>query len=427
MDPFNLPKNFLFGTATSGFQIEGNNNHSSWHDWINSGHIKNYLKNQTFCDHWNRIDEDIGLIKKLNSKTYRMGLEWSRIEPKEGIFDKEVIEHYIYEIKKIKDNKIKPLVTLHHFSNPVWFENKGGWLNKRGINYFLNYTGYIVDILSDYVQDWITINEPNIYLGMGYLKGYWPPGKKLALFKYLHCAQNMITAHRKAYNIIHETGIKKNVMMNVGVAHHIRNFKPLNKNIFNKKIIQLLNYYFHDLFLDHMTVEYINKKSDKNIIKEKYADFLGINYYTMDTIGISFNLHKKSSDSEIKNNLGWEVYPEGLFDICSKYYLRYNLPIYITENGICDNNDSMRIKFIYDHVFQIKKLIDAGINIQRYYHWSLIDNFEWLEGLKARFGLIHIDYNTLKRTIKKSGFFYSELSRNNLISKEMIKKYNLIE
>ena len=417
MQQFDLPKNFLFGTATSSFQIEGNNNNCNWYNWINSGHIKNSLKNQFFCDHWNKIDEDIDLFKKLNSRTYRMSIEWSRVEPKEGIFDKKAIEHYKYEIKKLKKYKIIPMVTLHHFTNPIWFENKGGWQNKINIDYFLNYAGFIIDNLSDIVQDWITINEPNVYLSMGYMKGTWPPGKKVSLCKYLKCAKNIINAHQKTYELIHKTGHNKNIKMNVGVAHHIRFFKPVNNNFINKKVIQILDYYFHDLFIDRMTLKHKNK------LKIKYADFMGINYYTGDIIGIPFNSSKKSLEIKMKNDLGWLVYPEGLFDICFKYYQKYNLPIYITENGICDNDDQLRIKFIYDHVFQIKKLIEAGVDVQRYYHWSSIDNFEWLEGINARFGLIHINYNNLQRTIKKSGYFYSELSKNNSITDKMIKKY----
>lgn len=415
MHTFTLPENFLFGTATSGFQIEGNNFNSSWFNWINSGHIKNFLKNQIFCDHWNRVNEDIKLLKKLNSKIYRMSIEWSRIEPEEGVFDKKAVDHYRYEIKKIKENGIIPMVTLHHFSNPIWFENKGGWINKASIDCFLKYTSYIVSQLSDFVQDWITINEPNVYLSMGYLKGYWPPGKKIAFWYYLKCAQNMIKAHQKAFNLIHKMGEDKNMNMNVGVAHHIRYFKPINNSFLNKKIIQLINYYFHDLFIDQMTMK--NKKN------ERCADFLGINYYTGNIIGISLNPFKKSPEIKIKNDLGWEIYPEYLYNICNKYYQKYKLPIYITENGVCDNNDTLRIKFIYDHILQIKKLIDAGVDVKRYYYWSLIDNFEWLEGVAARFGLIHVDFNTLIRTIKKSGLFYSELSKNNSITDEMINKY----
>ena len=422
MRSFNLPKKFLFGTATSSFQIEGNNKNSNWYNWINSGHIKNFLKNHTFCDHWNNIDEDIDLLKKINSKIYRMSIEWGRVEPEESVFDKNIIEHYKYEIKKLKKNKIKPMVTLHHFSNPLWFEKKGGWQKKTNINYFLKFVEFIIDNLSDLVQDWITINEPNVYLAMGFLKGSWPPGKKISLYKYLKCAKNIIVAHQKVYDLIHKTGHNKNIKMNVGVSHHIRFFKPTNNNFINKKVIQILDYYYHDLFIDQMTLKYNKNTKTKN----KYVDFLGINYYTGHIIGIPFFSSKRSSGIKIKNDLGWLVYPEGLFEICSSYYQKYKLPIYITENGICDNDDKMRIKFIYDHILQIKKLIDAGVDVQRYYHWSLIDNFEWLEGINARFGLIHVDYNTLQRTIKKSGFFYSELSKNNSITKEMIKKYNLI-
>lgn len=417
MQTFNLPKDFLFGTATSGFQIEGSNTNSSWFNWVNEGNIQESLKKHLFCDHWNRIDEDIDLIKKMNSKVYRMSIEWSRIEPRENEFDNKAINHYKYEIKKLIDNGIKPMITLHHFSNPIWFENKGAWINKNSVDCFLKFGNYVVNQLSEYVRDWITINEPNAYLYMGYLDGGWPPGKKLAFRYYLRSAKNMIKAHQKAYQIIHEIGLKKNINMNVGAAHHIRDFIPVNNNFIYKKITSFVDCYFHDLFIDRMT---LNNRYNKD---EKCADFLGINYYTKNNIGINLNPFKKLPVIEAKNDLGWEIYPEGLYHICKKYYDKFKLPVYITENGICDNNDTLRIKFIYEHVLQIKKLIDIGVDIKRYYHWSLMDNFEWLEGINARFGLIHVDYMTLERTFKKSGFFYSELSKNNSVTSEMIRRY----
>ena len=174
MKPFKLPDFFLFGTATSSYQIEGNNINSSWYGWK----TKNPSGNKAYCDHWNNVDEDIQLMKNINSKVYRMSIEWSRIEESENVFNKKAVEHYRSEIKKIKNAGIKPLVTLHHFSNPIWFEKKGGWTDKNSTQIFLRFADYIVNALSPLVDEWVTFNEPNVYLSMGYLAGEWPPGKK---------------------------------------------------------------------------------------------------------------------------------------------------------------------------------------------------------------------------------------------------------
>ena len=238
------------------------------------------------------------------------------------------------------------------------------------------------------------------------------PGKKLDCLRYLKAAKNIINAHRKTYRLIHEIARKKNLKMYVGCAFHLSYFILVNDFFINKLLLKISDYFFYDLFIKPMT------KDDKT--EESFFDFFGINYYTANRFGIRL-FNKKNNFP--KSDLGWEINPKGLFVVAKKYFEKYKLPVFITENGVCDNNDNLRIKFIYDHLFEIKKLIDAGIKITRYYHWSLLDNFEWAEDIKACFGLYHVNYRTLKRTPKKSALFFAELSKNKAVTKKMILKF----
>src|SRR5659263_51169 len=203
MEPFALPESFLLGTATASLQIEGGDRNNSWYHWVQTGHVKDGTSCIVADDHWNRVTEDIALMKQLHQQTYRMSLEWSRIEPARGQFDKDAMTHYRLEIQQLVNAGIRPLVTLHHFSNPLWLEDAGAWVNPDVVDLFERYTAYVVENLGDLVSDWCTINEPSIYLVKGYVMGGWPPND-ISITKYFRGARNMIMAHIKSYRKIHQ-------------------------------------------------------------------------------------------------------------------------------------------------------------------------------------------------------------------------------
>jgi beta-glucosidase len=430
MEAFKLPKNFLLGTATASLQIEGGDENNSWYKWAEEGRIKDGTHCIVSGDHWNRVDEDINLIKELNSDTYRLSLEWSRIEPNEGEFNSEAMEHYRQEVSKLKNAGILPLVTLHHFSNPLWLEEEEAWINPSVVDYFERYTEYVIMNLRDLVSDFITINEPNVYLAQGYLFGIWPPGRS-NLGQYLKGAKNMILAHIKSYLKIHSIREKLGFKdTRVGVANHLRVFDPKHDSFLEKRVCSMYDHLIQELFITGMTEGKLLFPigSGYPLGKGKYFDFFGVNYYTRDIITLSTSPSSLFGKIEVKegaalNDLGWEIYAEGLHRLCKKYYNRFKAPIFITENGTCDSKDAFRAQYIYDHLYQVRKLIEEGVEVQRYYHWSLMDNFEWLEGLSPRFGLIEIDYNTLERKIRRSGKFYSDICRQKEVSEDMIRKY----
>ncbi|WP_010248945.1 glycoside hydrolase family 1 protein [Acetivibrio cellulolyticus] len=430
MESFVLPEDFLLGTATASLQIEGGDKNNTWYKWCEEGHIKDGSSCITACDHWNRVEQDTELLIQMNVNTHRMSLEWSRIEPKAGEFSSEAIEHYRNEINLLIKNGIKPLITLHHFSEPLWFYEMGGWLKTGNSNYFLEYVKYVIEHLGDEVCEWITFNEPNVYTKFGYIFGLWPPGHRKLSMSSKVCSE-IIKAHVKAYQIIHS--IRKEMGFNgktrVGFAMHIRIFCGVT--FMGRLLSKAADYFFHELYMEGMIKSNIKFPLSVNGHKHTaatYADFIGINYYTRNIIEFSFSpsnlFHSIRNDNELdKNDLGWDIYPEGIYSVCKKYYERYRLPIYITENGISDKSDSKRPNFICSHLANIAKAIGEGTEIQRYYHWTLMDNFEWLDGQEANFGLYHCNFETQERTIRPGGNLYSMICKEKKLTDEMMDEF----
>lgn len=421
MEEIKFEKDIMFGVATSSTQIEGGDTNSNWNDWYKKEGIKDGTNPARACDHYNRYKQDADLMASLNVQTYRLSLEWSRIEPKRDVFDEQVIEHYIDEIKYLRSKNILPLVTLHHFNNPMWFENLGGFLHKDSPYIFEKFVRVIVERFGDLVNEYITINEPNVYATSAYYFGEFPPGEK-SVSKTITCMTNLARAHIVCYNAIHQ--IRKQMGFSdtkVGYASHVRIFEPLRKNNAIDKLGAKLMDKMFQAGLDKCAMmgkrEFPIKRA-KEFKPGKYYEFVGINYYSRSKVKVFTEM--TDPNCEKKNDMGWEIYPEGIKIVCDKYYSLFNAPIYITENGTADKNDAFRSEFIYSHLLQLSK---SCAKIKRYYHWSFIDNFEWMDGEKERFGIVHLDYDTQKRTIRKSGEFYSKIIENHGVSNDLIKQY----
>lgn len=430
MEPFALPEDFLLGTATASLQIEGGDRNNSWYRWVQTGHVKDGSSCIIADDHWNRVDEDIEIMKQLHQQTYRMSLEWSRIEPARGRFDKDALQHYRHELQELVSAGIRPLVTLHHFSNPLWLEDAGAWINPDVIGLFERYTAYVVENLGDLVSDWCTINEPNVYLASGYVLGGWPPSD-ISITKYFRGARNMILAHIKSYRKIHEVRDSNGCTDTmVGVANHLRLFDPRHGTGRERWASAMYEKLFQELFVTGMCEGRLLPPLGGGypLGDGQFFDFFGINYYTRDIVDCSGGITNPLGKLEVRegsptNDLGWEIYPEGLYRVSKKYWDRYHVPIFLTENGTADAQDSFRTKYIYDHLLQVSHLIEDGIDVQRYYHRSLMDNFEWLEGLSARFGIVSVNYETLERTVRTSGWFYGDIAKHHGVTARMIQQY----
>ncbi len=409
------------GVATAATQIEGGGNTGNvWYSWYKKGRIKDHSDPSIACEHFNHWQEDVQLLSDLNIQIYRFGIEWSRIQPDAKTFDESAIKHYRNEILLLKDKGIEPLLTLHHFNNPIWFEKMGGFETALGVDIFLNFISHVIDKLGDIVSEYITINEPNVYVTNSYFFGLFPPGKKNFRLA-MRVFGNLAACHIRAYELIHD---KRKAMgfsnTKVSIAQHLRVFEPKNqKNPYHVFCANLMKKFFQTAITKAMLTGHFSSpiKKVEGIKPGKYYDFIGINYYSRSTVSRFADGVRKDC---AKNDLGWEIYPQGIAQVCEEMYQAYGASIYITENGTCDNQDAFRAKYIYDH---IAVLVESGLPVERYYHWCFTDNFEWLEGNSARFGLVHIDYETQERTVKQSGLFFSEMIRNAGVTDEMYRKY----
>jgi len=375
-----FPENFFWGASTSAYQVEGGIENS---DWSESNPANKA------CNHYLLFKEDFEILKKLNLNAYRFSIEWSRLEPEKGKFDEKEIKHYLELLNSLKERKITPFLTLHHFTNPLWFTKEGGWAKKQNREYFLRFSEKVFKIFSPFVEWWILFNEPLIYASNAFLIGRWPPKKKnfVSFFKVL---SNIIFCHKEIFKLFHKN--QKNVK--VGIAQSTIYFEPFGNSFFDKINAKICDYFWNRFLIEK--------------IKES-LDFIGINYYSRAKVEFPF-LFKTGSN--YLSDIGWEIYPKGIFEVL-KSFKKYKLPILITENGIADASDEKREKFIKEHLYWVWQAIKEGVNVKGYFYWSLLDNFEWDFGFEARFGLVGVDFKNFERKIRPSASFYSKVAAKN--------------
>ena len=417
---FQLKDSLLLGAATAATQIEGGDENNNWARFAKEGKVYDKTTPVRACDHYNRFKQDIDLMADMGIEIYRFGIEWSRIEPAMGAFDPEVLAHYREEIEYMISKGIRPMLTIHHFTNPLWFEDIGGFTNKRSVEIFMSFAERVVDALGDLVEDYITINEPNVYATNSLFYGTWPPEKK-SFSAVVRAFSNMTACHIRAYEMIHRKRreLGKDVTR-VSFANHLRVFEPKNKkNVWHRFSTKATSWLFQDAITDAMMSGRCRfpVKKRQGVKKGKYYDFIGINYYSRSTVsGISDGVREGC----YVNDLGWEIYHEGLIELANRLDAKYHAPVFVTENGTCDNTDAFRPLFVYD---QLKMISETENPIERYYHWSFMDNFEWREGESARFGLVRVDYPTQTRTVNDSGKLYKSIIKNNGVTDEAYDKY----
>ena len=424
MKGYRLPKRLMLGAATASAQIEGGDVDHNWRDWEKKGRLRDSSSFTRACDHWARWKEDIDIMAAMGIETYRFSVEWARIEPKAGVFDREAIAHYREEIEYMIASGIRPCLTLHHFTNPMWFERRGAFLYPGNVKTFLRYVGVVVKSFGDLVSDYVTINAPNVYTFMGYAGQGFPPGDN-NIISVRRVLSVMAGCHIRAYEKIHRMRGKMGYTdTQVGIALHMRAFAPMNPTspagVLEQKSVAVSRWVFQDavaraFLLGEFRAPYENLGGFKRGI---YCDFLGVNYYTRNHVILPADDRPRAQSP--KNDYGWEIYPQGLAEVIRELYKICPRPVWVTESGTCDENDSFRSLFIYD---QLAVLAQADLPVERYYYWSLLDNFEWLDGESKRFGLVRIDYGTQERTVKKSGHFYRELIENHGVTEEMAERY----
>ncbi len=399
----NFPSEFLWGAAISSYQTEGGNSNTDWCLWEKEKKI-------TLCDrasnHYKFFREDFKLAKELNLKSLRISLEWARIFPQKGEFSSEALKHYKESIVILNSLGIKPFVTLHHFTNPIWFSDLGGWTLSENIDYFLEYLKKVVNEFKSDVEYWLIINEPMVYLFNGYVSGIWPPGmQSVNIAKKV--LDNLTNAYCQGYkeikNIYKEAGLE----CNVSFAKHIRKFSPCPRLNFGQNYISAS---FRDKIFNIDLLDYLSGKS--------CLDFIAVNYYCKEYVkfnGIIGSECLHQNHKEHKNYLNWYIYPHGFYEFLKRFE-KYKLPIFITENGTAERDDSLYEKYLLSHLKSVARAFSEGIDIKGYSWWSLIDNFEWDKGFGPRFGLIEIDYGNFKRKIKPFAHTYAKICRDNRVT-----------
>jgi beta-glucosidase len=395
-----FPKDFLWGAATAAYQVEGDNRYADWWRWEKKAGKEN---SGSACRHYELYEMDFDLAKGLHHNAHRLSIEWSRVEPENGKFSAEVLQHYIEVLKALRARQIEPVVTLHHFTNPAWLADLGGWEDRRSQAFFLRYADHVVRALAGYVRYWITINEPTIYVTHAYLFGVWPPQAK-SFLRARRVERHMVAAHIKAYRLIHKIYREGKLSRPaVSISQHLVAFVPCSRDLKNRFSAFLRHKWFNEGYLD-------------TIVRHKALDFIGVNYYSRQRVDLKkwgfqnlfADICEKNHDPVRTNSLGWDIYPEGLYQLLLKLK-KYKLPVMITENGICTAKDPQRWEFIAAHLKAVHRAMAEGVPVTGYLYWSLLDNFEWDKGFGPRFGLIDVDYKTHQRTVRESAKKFAQV------------------
>lgn len=407
-----FPKKFLWGAATSAHQVEGNT-HNQWsvwelenakskaaqasHQWddleswediqSDASNPRNYVSGEG-ADHYNLYQHDFDLLKKMNMNAFRFSIEWSRIEPNEGAWNAAAIEHYKTYVSELKKRNIEPVVTLFHFTLPTWFANIGGFEKKSNVQYFVRFADKIIRELGVDVRYIVTINEPEVYAYESYNMGNWPPNvtsKKTGL----RVLNNLAYAHNQAAAAIHSI----NRRYKVSVAKNSVYFYAGDDALLSRKTTDAMQYGQDDYFL-------------KKVVKS--CDFLGVNYYFSHRV-YGYRVH---DPNDRVSDMGWDLSPANIQFALERLYEKYQLPIIVTENGLADQGDEHRQWWITQTLIGMQRAMDNGVKLDGYLHWSLLDNFEWDKGFWPRFGLFKVDYQTKKRTPRKSAVWLAKIIKH---------------
>ena len=432
-----FPKDFSWGTATAAHQVEGNNTNNNWYQWEYSfdenekSRIHNNQKSGFSVDHWNNYPNDIKLMKDLGTNHYRFSIEWSRIEPSKGVIDQDALEHYRLICNELVNNNITPVVTLYHFTHPIWFEEIGAFEKKENIQYFISYSDTVFKFLNDLVPIWCTINEPAVFVSQGYFNGVFPPGKKDPKLAAIVLG-NLLDSHVELYRHLKQTPAGKK--SKIGIVKNIFQFEPYQRwnimdwavssmldSVFNSSII---NYFKTGDFDFHLPLQ--ARLSFQNPEAISAMDFIGLNYYSHYLVSARPNIKEPfvflERRNEIQTDMDYSIYPEGFYRALHTIK-KLGAPIYVTENGIADKDDTRRSLFINRYIYAMYKAMREGVDIRGYFYWTLMDNFEWAEGYDKKFGLYSVDFKTQERTLRKgSNSFKKIINKQGVYDRDYLVK-----
>ncbi len=404
-----FPKRFLWGAATAAHQVEGSQ-HNQWSEWeLGNAKSRSVQAEYQYSDlhswqhisqeakqagtyvsgkstnHYENYEHDFDIAAKLQLNAFRFSVEWSRIEPKEGTWNAEALDHYKLYIQALKRRGIEPMMTLFHFSLPCWFSEMGGFEKRSNIKYFVRFTKKVMQELGSDIKYVITINEPEVYAVQSYYEGNWPPAIR-SKWKTYQVLRNLIATHKQAAAVIHSL----NRRYKVSIAKNSAYMYP-GDDAWVTRLSAQVGQYFQD--------DYILKRVRKS------CDFIGVNYYFSNRF-YGYRIH---NPNEHVSDLGWDMQPENIEYVLERLHRKYKLPIVVTENGLADATDEQRKWWLTHTMIAMSNALAEGVDLRGYFHWSLLDNFEWANGTWPRFGLVAVDYTTGKRTVRASAIWWSKI------------------
>lgn len=406
-----FPAGFLWGSATSAYQVEG----GIQNNWSAAG-----LDAGNEINHWERYEEDFDQAAAMGQTMYRFSIEWARVEPQAGHFDQAAIAHYRQMLQALHQRGIEPMVTLYHFTLPHWFIERGGWEKSENSLHFKRFVRRMATEFKDQVYYWNTINEPVVYAFQSFNIGVWPPFKK-DLKLALKIVRHLLLAHAEAYHAIHEI----DPHAKVGFAKNVTILEPHYPwNPLDQWMSVLQSYLFNQVFWRAIQTgrpglslpgPWSLKRAYYPRLKNS-IDFIGLNYYTRYLVNSKGET--LTHPQAVVTELEWEIYPTGLYRalmLANTYAQKLQIPIIVTENGLADAEDRQRAAFLVQHLHQLWLAIQKGVPVKGYLHWSLLDNFEWAEAYTAKFGLLDRD-----RKWRPSARLYQTIIQANGLSQTLL-------
>lgn len=438
-----FPDNFIWGTSTSAYQIEGGWNEdgkglSIWDEFTHrKGTIEDRSTGDVACDHYHRYEEDIQLLKTLGCHAYRFSLSWPRVIPNGiGSVNEKGVAFYDRLLDSLLEQGTTPFITLYHWDLPLALEKRGGWTSRVTAHAFVDYATAMVERFKDRVSHWITLNEPISVVGAGYGAGVHPPGKRNPV-KVMKAAHFLLLAHGMASRAIKSI----DGSLKVGIANAFSPVYPQEKR--DEHVVARVSAFLNKLFMDPilkgeypLELELLIRLLNRSIRPKDFdtiaapLDFIGVNHYSRYIARrtflpfIGFRFLKPVYENVVFTDIDWEVYPPGFYRVLRWVREEYNNPpVFVTENGAAFRDskrngsiqDLKRISYLTSYLTYLAKALSEGSNVRGYFVWSLLDNFEWQYGYTRRFGIVHVDFKTLERTIKQSGYWYARVCRNNRI------------
>jgi beta-glucosidase len=435
-----FPKDFLWGTATAGHQVEGGNVHSNWWAWEQRRRVNDGTVSGRACDYWNRYPEDHAFIAAQGHGVFRLGIEWARIESRRGHFDLRALDHYTTILQDLQTRGIKVCLTLNHWVVPQWFAAEGGWLAPRALAWWERFLRAVIPALAPCVDLWITLNEPMVPVLVGYVLGYHPPCR-VRPFQAAKVFARLLRAHAIAYSLVHELVAEApgGGPPQAGFAGAVQHVEPFHSQGVTRLLERPLAAFFEQvsfgaweesLVTGCVALPFGRRQRVPDLAGS--FDFVGLNYYMRVSMQVGAGTLANVKQGEFAcppgietTQMGWQVYPPGFYEVVRAATKQFGKPIYITENGCASTDDAQRRSYLVTHLAQLQRAIADGSDVRGYFHWSLLDNFEWREGYTPKFGLVEVDFNDpeLPRRPRPSAELFREVIEANALTDAIAERY----